>query len=460
MPAPSVPRRVAVGGPAPLHCVRTIPMTNDQLREQVRELLLKNVRDGYSGLLGQSYCYIAPAPKPYPFQFFWDTCFHVIMLARLGEYELAQRNLRSLFAMQHADGFVGHMIFWRQVLPVRRSDVLQARPSWQSLRPHMSALIQPPFAAVALHTLFEESADRVYLGEMYARVKRHHDWLARTRDFDGDGLLTIITPFESGMDWKPSYDPVLGYGERHTPRRLYTSCLYWKTMAVDFDNFARRYDIGEIRRRGRFLVKDAGINAIYALDLLCMEKLAPIVGDDPAIYRARRAQVLASMLRLMYDEEDAAFYDVREPGSEKIRIRTPTIFFPLAIPELDQAVAERVLAAHFDNVDEFATALPLPSVALHDTAFYPGHTPFIWRGPMWAVNNWFIYHALRHRGFTEQAGKLRRSLRAAIEQSGFREYYNPLTGEGHGACDFTWSGLALDMCQAGNAGPAGMQGRG
>jgi glycogen debranching enzyme len=420
-------------------------MTDDQLRLQVRQLLLRNVKAGYSGLLGRSYCYIAPAPKPYPFQWFWDTCFHVIMLARLGEYDLAKRNLRSLFAMQDDDGFVGHMVFWQQVLPKRRSDVLQARPSLQALRPHMSALIQPPLAAVALHTLFQESKDRVYLGEMYARVRRHHDWLARERDFDGDGLLTIISPFEAGMDWKPSYDPVLGYDKRTTPRRLYSSSLYWKAMAVDFGNFARRYDVARIRQRGRFLVKDVGINAIYALDLECMEKLASLVGDNPAMYSERRARLLASMLRLMYDEKGAAFYDVCEPDSERIRIRTPTIFFPLAISELDQAIAERVLVAHFDNSDEFALPLPLPSVERRDPAFYPGQTSFIWRGPMWAVSNWFLYHALQRRGFAEQAQKLRHSLWTAIEKSGYREYYDPITGQGHGAHNFTWSGLALDM---------------
>ena len=61
-------------------------MTEAQLHEQVRALLLRNERHGYSGLLGQHYCYIAPALKPYPFQWFWDSCFHVVMLARLGEY--------------------------------------------------------------------------------------------------------------------------------------------------------------------------------------------------------------------------------------------------------------------------------------------------------------------------------------------------------------------------------------
>jgi glycogen debranching enzyme len=417
-------------------------MTEVELRTRVRELLLGNVKDGYSGLLGQNYCYVAPALKPYPFQWFWDTCFHVVILARLGEHDLAKRNLRSLFAMQEENGFVGHMIFWKQLLPKRRTDVMQARPTWEALRPHMSALIQPPLAAVALHTLYEACGDRVYLGEMYARLKRHHEWLARNRDFDGDGLLTIITPFESGMDWKPSYDPVLGYAQRVTPQRLYTSRLYWKGVSVDLHNFLLRYDLARIRRRGRFLVKDAGFNAVYAWDLECMERLAPLAGDDPAIFAERRQRVLKSMLELMYDEEDAAFFDVH--GSEKVRVRTPTIFFPLAL-EIDERIAARLLDAHFDRKDGFGSPLPLPSVELRDPAFFAGETPFLWRGPTWAFINWFLYHALRKRGFEEQAARLRRSLWQAIEKSGFREYYDPFTGEGLGAREFTWSGLLLDM---------------
>jgi glycogen debranching enzyme len=405
----------------------------------------RNEKHGYSGLLGQHYCYVAPALKPYPFQWFWDSCFHVVILARLGELDIAKRSLRSLFAMQEDNGFVGHMIFWKQLLPQRRTDVMQARPTWQALRPHMSALIQPPLAAVALHTLYQASGDRVYLGEIYARVKRHHEWLAKNRDFDGDGLLSIISPFESGMDWKPSYDAVLGSMERTTPRRLYTSRLYWKGVGVDFANFVRRYELERIRKRARFLVKDAGMNAIYAWDLECMERLAPIAGDDPAIYATRRRRVLESMLRIMYDADDAAFYDVREPGSHKLRVRTPTIFFPLALGELDAAIAKRIVQTHFDKEGEFRAPFPIPTVELHDPAFSRGETQFIWRGPTWAFINWFLYHALKKRGFEPQAAMLRDALWRAIERSGFREYYDPFTGEGHGAREFTWSGLLLDM---------------
>jgi glycogen debranching enzyme len=407
--------------------------------------MMRNVKDGYSSLLGQSYCYVAPALKPYPFQWFWDTCFHVIILARLGEYDLAKRNLRSLFAMQEENGFVGHMIFWNQVLPRRRTDVMQARPTWQALRPHMSALIQPPFAAQALHTLYEACGDRLYLGEMYARVRRHHEWLAKNRDFDGDALLSIISPFESGWDWKRTYDPVLGYSGEATPRRLLTSKLYWKAVRVDLANFLASYDLERIKQRSRFRVKDAGFNAIYAVDLHCMEKLAVLAGDDPKVFAGRRRRVLQSMMGLMYDEGSAAFYDVQEPGSKQIRIGTPTIFFPLAIEELDRDIARRVLETHFDDPRGFGSPFPIPSLDLRDAAFFAGETPFLWRGPTWAPVNWFLYHALRKRGFAERAGRLRRSLSALVQKSGFREYYDPARGEGHGAREFTWSGLLVDM---------------
>lgn len=420
-------------------------MTEAELRAEVTRVLHKNLRSGRSELLDADYCYIAPALDRYPFQWFWDTFFHVFILLRLGEHELAERNLRSLFTMQQESGFVGHMVFWKQALPKRRTDIMQSRPTWRTLRPHMSALIQPCFAATALLLLYEATGDRTLLGELYARIRRYHEWLARERDFDGDGLLTIISPFESGMDWKPSFDAVLGRAKRTTPRSLVTSALFWQGVHVDLVNFVLRYDLQRIRRRARWLVKDAGFNAIYAFDLEAMAKLASLAGDDPLPFVDRRRRVVESMMALMYDEELCAFCDLREPGSEKIPVITPTIFFPLIAPEVDDGIAARMLERHFDDADGFATPFPLPSVERRDPAFFAGETPFIWRGPTWAFNNWFVYQVLKRRGFDERAERLKSSLAHAVEIGGMREYYDPNTGEGYGAVDFTWSGLLLDM---------------
>ena len=70
----------------------------DALREEVHALLRRHLKEGYSGLLGKEYCYIRPAIGRYPFQWFWDTCFHIVMLVRLGEHEIAKRALRKAAA--------------------------------------------------------------------------------------------------------------------------------------------------------------------------------------------------------------------------------------------------------------------------------------------------------------------------------------------------------------------------
>jgi len=413
--------------------------------DAARRLFARNTKQGYSPLLHRHYCYVAPSLGTYPYQWFWDTCLNVVILTRLGDYELAKKNLRSLFEMQEEDGFVGHMIFWRRALPHHLEDVIQSRPSLRTIRPHMSALLQPCLAGYALLRLFEACGDRVYLGEMYAKVRRYHECIAAHRDFDGDGLLSIVSPFESGMDWKPSYDAVLGHTPRITPRHLYASKLYWQVMGVDASNFLHSYDLRRIRRRHRFIVKDAGFNAIYAHDLQAMETLAGRVGDDADHFARRRRRVVESIARLLFDPEARAFLDVQEPGSLRIPVLTPTIFFPLAVDDIPQELADAVVRAHLERSDGFEVPWPLPTVEKNDPAFFAGRTPFLWRGPTWSFVNWFLCKAFERRGFAAQAQKLRQSLWDLVRRSGFREYYDPMQGTGLGAKNFTWAALVIDM---------------
>jgi hypothetical protein len=48
-------------------------------------------------------------------------------------------------------------------------------------------------------------------------------------------------------------------------------------------------------------------------------------------------------------------------------------------------------------------------------------------------------------GYQELADDISAKSLACIQKSGFREYYNPYTGEGLGAKNFGWSTLILDM---------------
>ncbi|MFI5269227.1 MAG: trehalase-like protein, partial [Chloroflexota bacterium] len=70
---------------------------------------------------------------------------------------------------------------------------------------------------------------------------------------------------------------------------------------------------------------------------------------------------------------------------------------------------------------------------------------FIWRGPSWVNTNWLLSEGLRTHGAEDLRQRLASQTCAMIEQSGFREYYHPYTGEGYGSQDHSWSTIVVDM---------------
>ncbi len=423
-------------------------MSEEELFSKTRKLLYENMVKGSCSGKKVHYHYTKPAPARYPFQFFWDTCFHVFILTALEEHDMAKAHLHSLFALQEKDGFVGHMIYWDRLVPGRSTDVFQSKPGvFSNFKAHMSALIQPPLVAQAVEKVYRSSGDKDFIRQMLPKLKKYFHWLAKNRDFDGDGLLTIISPFESGMDWKPTFDVALGLPQRQANWRL-----FMKVVGVDFRNYLNNYKLKKIYKKGYFLVKEVGFNTIYAQNLQAMAALCKEVQDpEEEHFRRLSSKVTKSMLEVMYEEKTAAFYDVYGKENRKINVLTPTAFYPVVLGEIPAAVTQKVLDFHLFNKDEFNTPFSLPSVAKNEPSFNPGASMYIWRGPTWIVNNWFLHQFLLEKGYEKEALKLVESIRELIEKSGFREYYNPFTGAGYGAKDFTWAGLVIDMVKMGKS---------
>ncbi|MFL5742879.1 MAG: amylo-alpha-1,6-glucosidase [Flavisolibacter sp.] len=421
-------------------------MSDDELRERVRSLMFDNIKAGLSPYLKKHYCYVMPSPGNYPFQWWWDTCFNVFILCALNETALAKQNLLSLFRMQKKNGFVGHMIFWESLLPRDKLNILQGPPVWHQVRPHMSSLIQPPLVAQAVLRIYKHAQDKEFLMEMLPRIKRYYHWLRVNRDFDGDGLISIISAFESGIDWKPSFDEPLGNKSKKVSQKY-----FWQNIYVDFRNFLRGYNLKRIYKANVFIVKETLFNTMYVQDLRALSELCKMLNDEDAeTYEALAHKVAKRMIEIMYDEDTAAFYDVHGPQNKKLKVLTFTIAVPILIKEVSKEIAHKILKTHFLNENEFNLTYPIPSVAKCEPSFHPYESKFLWRGPTWTVVNWFLYHSFKTNGFEKEAKALLKSIKTLIEKSGFREYYNPNTGKGYGAKDFTWSGLVVDMMDDNN----------
>ncbi len=417
-------------------------LNEEALRKQTRKLMFDNMIHGYSKAIDVEYGFTQPSPERYPFQYFWDTCFHAIILITIGEPEHARLHLRSLFAVQREDGFVGNIIYWKKNLPGRFTDFFQMNASTilQLRSPHMSSIVQPPLAAQAVMQVYKETGDKSFLEEILPKLKKYYGWLQKNRDFDGDHLLSIISPFESGMDWKATFDPVLGFHGKANPK------LFIKVITVDFKNFCRNYNLKKIAQADYFRVKDAGFNSVYARNLLYMAELCRIMNDsDEDKFSNLAKKVTRSIIDVMYDREDEAFYDTAGSENKKLKILTPTIFYPVLMDVIPDEMDEAVMKRHFYKGGEFDASYPIPSLAKNEAAFNPGQSVYIWRGPTWIVNNWFLHKYLLKNGHNKEAKTLMNSILNLIGKSGFREYYNPFTGEGYGARDFTWGGLVLDM---------------
>ena len=80
-------------------------MDRAELEAGARGILLGNLRQGRADWNGKEYTFVCPALRSYPFQWFWDSCFHAIALIHL-DVELARAELTTLLSAALPSGFI------------------------------------------------------------------------------------------------------------------------------------------------------------------------------------------------------------------------------------------------------------------------------------------------------------------------------------------------------------------
>ncbi|HZO77942.1 MAG TPA: hypothetical protein VFB39_07855 [Solirubrobacteraceae bacterium] len=392
-------------------------MTGDEIalrvEEQSRTTLEGNWREGVAR--GVSYGYTAPAPGRYPWQWYWDSCFAAIAWRRFDRAR-ARTELETLLAAARPDGFIGHTIFWGT--PVTRYKALfynvRTRGDW------MTSTIQPPLLGWAWKISVGDPAS-------VPAIVNQHAWLERERDVDGDGLIWIVQPDESGLDASPKFDSPWGWRSAGLPGFV---LLVRRNRKLDFD-------IGRIMAAGGPIVCDTPTNVLYGLSRLAL--------GQPSITE--------TLIERLYDDQRGLFHQIVRPrGTGKIERHeavTWASISPLALPDLPEEIGRRLVEEHLLNPRRFWLPYPPPSVSVAEPEFSRRDRYFLlrryWRGPTWINAAWLLWLGLVRLGYDEQAQEMARRLAEAVSGAGLREYYDPFTGAGMGARSFTWSALVTEM---------------
>jgi len=399
-----------------------------------RALLEQNTRTGTAR--GRTYRFCIPAERAYPFQWFWDSCFHAIVWSRF-DRERAADELRSLLVWQRPNGMIPHVVFWdRSAITIRKFWHHAESRGIPLLRtPRTSELVQPPVLAQAV-----ERIGGAFVDEALDPVGRFYRYLARERDPDGDGLVSIVNQFESGLDYSPIFD--------EGRRRRDPVTFFLSARRPEVVNKLLDFDLERIFRWTDHHVEDVLFNTVHADGLAALARLARGRDDELAAWAEAEAErVRDALLERCWDAARGLFFNLEGRRDVRIRQRSVVSLLPLLLADLPADVAAR-LVEHLTDERTFWTPAPVASVPRDDPSFLRRSrlhgVRFIWRGPASMNTNWFLWQGLRRHGYTREADELAERSRT-LAGRGFNEFYDPLDGTTCGATDFGWATLASDM---------------
>jgi hypothetical protein len=294
---------------------------------------------------------------------------------------------------------------------------------------------------------------------MVPKLVAYHAWLLRDRRLDDSPLITLIHPWECGLDSTPPWMQAmrawrmpwyLRAAERVRLARLLRSLRYdtrylpATERASDDDGLrmlalavhARRhdFDLRRMPRAGSVLIEDVGFNAFFAAANRALRSLGAELGALEADIDAHAAAIeeLWHAPTGQYCSRDAVTH---RP------LLHPSIATFLPLLTATEHAAE--LVERLRDPERYWPAHPVPSVPVDAVEFQELR---YWKGPTWVNTNWAIVEGLRYQGHPDLADELRRRTLALVDEHGFAEYFSPLTGDGHGAPEFSWTAaLTVDL---------------
>ena len=419
------------------------------VQDQAHAVLKANDRGGYT----------LPTDGLYPFQWNWDASVTALGWMTM-DPPRAWEELRWLFKGQWRggpnDGFVAQINFHAAsdtYFPGPEEWGTDGAPGTEGIGTRTSSISQPPLHATMVRWMWQRaggpsaaSGVRDYAHDeirtLLPKLVAHHRWWYRARDPGQTGLVVNIHPWETGMDNSPAWDLPLArvpettrpYTRRdlghvdasmRPPKSFYDRVVY----LMDF-NRAQNFDPQKIMAACPYRVNDIGIICILqraSIDLIALceefgltDEVLEMAGHVQRTHGA--VEGLWSNQWQQYVSRDAITGELLDAPTSAGLLSAYAGFERDIAPTVLQWLAE--------------TPYGLPSTRSTSPGFEPLR---YWRGPVWQHINMLIATGLSDQGHNTEALAIRDRSARLFSASGFHEYYDPLTGQGLGGKDFSWT---------------------
>ncbi|MDB6178339.1 trehalase family glycosidase [Paracoccus sp. Z330] len=413
-----------------------MPENADQLIARAIEIVTENDRGSYT----------VPTKGLYPYQWNWDSCLTALGQAHFDEAR-AWAEIETLMAHQWPCGMVPHIIFHEE------SDSYFPGPDvWRTGRPvPTTGITQPAVAGFAMARLFARAKDRALatrsVRKLLPRISAWHDWFYRTRDPEATGLVAIIHPWESGRDNSIDWDAalarvptdglepftrqdILHANPDHRPTQAQYDRYIW--LVQHFRSLG--WDTERLHDASPFRVVDPGFNAILIRACDELANVAEELGEAELAVRNRTyAQRGRAALNSLWNADLGQYLCFDRAISEQVN--SPSVGGILTV----FAGLPKTRVAHLaTRVEELASRCGY-LVPSHDPAAAAFEALRYWRGPAWLVVNYLIADGFRLAEHAEMAERIDADSLRLIAESGFAEYYDPITAEPCGGGRFTWT---------------------
>jgi hypothetical protein len=399
-----------------------------------------------------------PSRAQYPHQWNWDSAFVALGLATF-DWDRAAAEVDATLEARWREGMLPHVRYD----PRHVADYFPGPDRWPRAQAHVadsairtSGITNPPVIVAAALLVGRRQPNRerrlAFWRRTYPALLGHVEYLGSRRRLRGSPLVAVVHPWESGWDNSPRWDHLRQ--ARLRPRRPYTRRDALEVPPgdrptdADYDGYLALvellddadYDLGGYRARAPFCVHDVLVDALWHRAARDLGAIAEELGEPPPVSRRRLDRFAAAFEERHWDPDLGLYVDWDCAAGRRIARPTAAGLAALAgglIGRERAAATWKRYAALCEGARMVCTVPP------GDPAFDARR---YWRGPVWAPVNWLVAGGLAGAGLTAEAAALRASTLDLVRESGFAEYFDPLTGAPCGAGDFSWTAaVALDL---------------